>query len=1586
MGKELTLEIAKQFLQDNDAVNLEEFTSIADDAAVALRKHEGWLLLNSLTTLSDAAAAALSKHEGRLSLDSLTALSDAAAVALSQHKGGLSLNGLTTLSDVAAAALSQPSGDLLLDGLTALSDAAAAALSQHEGELDLKSLTTLSDAAAAALSKNEGLLYLPGLTTLSDAAAVALSQHKGGLSLNGLTTLSDAAAAALSKHEGRLSLDSLTTLSDAAAAALSKHEGRLYLGSLTTLSDAAATAVIAVEGEDQEQSADEAEDNDFNECDSSVEKEDSVEEAGVKPDLKRFRSIDLITRKLAALIVVHDGQATVTKQEWLETHWGPGAYMQVIHLATEVTGENLADEIRSLLSDDASSLSDLRQSLENLRELVPLGSGDEEQLNQTLEVLNEFEADDDDDDDEEDKDEESSKTPPESLRLRAALANGDVTEAKALIAELDLDQISQAFCDHGVEGSLGFLSHVMEERLHKINSAQFVLKGKPRVVTLAEVNEKCGPIYEAGKTASFGPRPAGWGAAAAEGRILSWTDQGFGLTGDQVVNVDTRYICAKSLAEFEGAIIAGPLDSVTIEECPAEMSVVTWRGKPLSMDPVESKIFRDVFLQRMIAWKELSWTYDFGANANTGEAFRFFMQDGEANFHAELKLTQAVVHGGFDDESGRTEKSRELLTSAMAQDPAVKTWAEWIDAWLDFPAPEALNRMAALKDGDPVGSALLTACLAYADLKAGKAIDLQVVEAVQAHFRNAASPYLSWMLETTCDRIIAHYMQSQPDLEKGGDPALYEKAIRLGFRHPAIIVWLLKGIHTGAGSLVKTCLDSGFKPVGRFRNGGYLNLLATAAVKGRAEMVELFMLAGADPEEPSHYDGLSTLKMAELDEANGTPWPAEVLTALKGRMAEACRNENQFPSHGGLATCSPTPLPMTKNDSPGRYLTKSRFKLGMECPAKLFYTGKENTYANSKLQDAFLAALAEGGFQVGELAKQYFPGGKEIEPLNYEEALQQTNALLSQENVVIFEAAVCFQNLFIRADILVKKGNSIDLIEVKAKSFDPEAGGGFMGIRGGIAANWKPYLWDVAFQKHVITKAFPKFTVRAFLMLADKTALCPTDGLHQKFRIVTEKTVEGKMPRKKAELTAELHSVEIEDRILCQVNVDHECDVIYTQDLEVEQGPAIFGERIDWLAAHYERDEKIECHPAPVCAHCEFKATAEEEADGLLCGFKECWKKALKWRDKDFATPNVQNIWNYHGKGKLMAENLIAMADVTEEDIQPKSDGKPGKSPSERQWLQVEKTQAGDSTPWVDKAGLWQEMNQWKFPLHFIDFETTRVAIPFNKGRHPYELVAFQFSHHVVREDGRVEHKGQYLNTERGVFPNYDFVRALMKELSEDAGSIFRYATHENSTLAEIDRQLSEDAAPPEDRDTLKYFIRSITTAPKMSTEQWEGDRNVIDLFQMVKRYHYDPATNGSNSIKAVLPAILNASTFLKAKYAQPIYGANDGIPSLNFKNQIWIKQEDGKVVDPYKLLPKMFTDVSGHGWARLSADDELRDGGAAMTAYARMQFEEMSDPERDEIRSALLRYCELDTLAMVMIYEEWRELVSELSARQHDA
>jgi hypothetical protein len=285
-------------------------------------------------------------------------------------------------------------------------------------------------------------------------------------------------------------------------------------------------------------------------------------------------------------------------------------------------------------------------------------------------------------------------------------------------------------------------------------------------------------------------------------------------------------------------------------------------------------------------------------------------------------------------------------------------------------------------------------------------------------------------------------------------------------------------------------------------------------------------------------------------------------------------------------------------------------------------------------------------------------------------------------------------------------------------------------------------------------------------------------------------------------------------------------------------------------------------------------------------------------------------------------------------------------------------------------------MASWTFPLHFIDFETTMVALPFNAGRRPYEAIAFQFSHHLVHADGRVEHKGEYLDDRQGVFPNYDFVRALRDELSGDQGTVFRFATHENTFLNHIYRQLTEDPSEIPDRKELLDFIKAITHSSKGNLDSWSGDRDMVDLRDLVKRYYYDPATKGSNSIKKVLPAILASSAYLQEKYAAPIYGAANGIPSRNFNDWRWIQKEEGAVVDPYKLLPPLFRDVSEHDVELLTRDNEIREGGAAMTAYARLQFEDMSDYERRELRRALLQYCELDTLAMVMIYEGWREMV----------
>ena len=105
--------------------------------------------------------------------------------------------------------------------------------------------------------------------------------------------------------------------------------------------------------------------------------------------------------------------------------------------------------------------------------------------------------------------------------------------------------------------------------------------------------------------------------------------------------------------------------------------------------------------------------------------------------------------------------------------------------------------------------------------------------------------------------------------------------------------------------------------------------------------------------------------------------------------------------------------------------------------------------------------------------------------------------------------------------------------------------------------------------------------------------------------------------------------------------------------------------------------------------------------------------------------------------------------------------------------------------------------------------------------------------------------------------------------------------------------------------------------------------------------------------------------------------GGSGEIVSLNFENQPWLNVEDGKVSNPYDLLPKIYEGSSDSTLEFFSGDDALKDGGAAMTAYAAIQYVEMQAFEREAVRRALLKYCELDTLAMVMLYEGLNDLAA---------
>ena len=87
-----------------------------------------------------------------------------------------------------------------------------------------------------------------------------------------------------------------------------------------------------------------------------------------------------------------------------------------------------------------------------------------------------------------------------------------------------------------------------------------------------------------------------------------------------------------------------------------------------------------------------------------------------------------------------------------------------------------------------------------------------------------------------------------------------------------------------------------------------------------------------------------------------------------------------------------------------------------------------------------------------------------------------------------------------------------------------------------------------------------------------------------------------------------------------------------------------------------------------------------------------------------------------------------------------------------------------------------------------------------------------------------------------------------------------------------------------------------------------------------------------------------------------------------------FVRMDADDIMHPQRLEKQYGNDLLPEG--EITADDSasvIAEGGAAATAYSRLQFEEMNQITRQKINAALLRYCELDTLAMVMITQAWQ-------------
>ena len=671
---------------------------------------------------------------------------------------------------------------------------------------------------------------------------------------------------------------------------------------------------------------------------------------------------------------------------------------------------------------------------------------------------------------------------------------------------------------------------------------------------------------------------------------------------------------------------------------------------------------------------------------------------------------------------------------------------------------------------------------------------------------------------------------------------------------------------------------------------------------------------------------------------------------------------------------------------PSRYLTKSLFKIGIECPAKLRYV-KDPEYGNNQDDNTFLQVLAEGGFQVGELAKLMFAGGVEVSDSAHAQALSKTAELLNQDEVTIFEAALTeggFLNkldtrYFVRVDVVRKRGDVVDIIEVKSKSYDQEDDNFFKTTRG-FNSKTLPYLLDVAFQTHVARLALPHCTIRSFLLLPNKSKAATVVGLNQMFPI---KEVEGKRRRVTCQPLPDLKAEDLGEPLLELLDVTCLVDELLQQMFEIPGMAGTVEQISEQLYVLLLNSRSFRAPVQAQCKSCEYRLPL---GHAKRSGFHECWAESVDNTRLYAGEPLVVDLWDGRRTKAWMTQDKWFLADLSPDDLPLKKE--PDKlTRTHRQWLQISGDDLNEQGFWFDRGLFSREIDSWQWPINLIDFETSRTALPFHRGGKPYGLVAFQWSHHVLNEDGRLEHVDDFLMTEPSMLPNLAFLKSLQHTLSRNQGSVMMWSPYENSVLNALLEILNREMTLAGIEATkqahlyqeLLSFIDSLTIKKQNNKILHYGSRAMVDLCELSSEGFFHRRAGGSNSIKKVLPAMLTASDFLRDLYSQPIYGSVDqySVTSREFNSRHfntpiswWQVDGTGEVIDPYQLLPAVFADIDVH---ETEDDAVINQGGAAAAAYGRLQLEVVSEARRLAWRDALLKYCELDTLAMAMIVQGWK-------------
>ena len=176
---------------------------------------------------------------------------------------------------------------------------------------------------------------------------------------------------------------------------------------------------------------------------------------------------------------------------------------------------------------------------------------------------------------------------------------------------------------------------------------------------------------------------------------------------------------------------------------------------------------------------------------------------------------------------------------------------------------------------------------------------------------------------------------------------------------------------------------------------------------------------------------------------------------------------------------------------------------------------------------------------------------------------------------------------------------------------------------------------------------------------------------------------------------------------------------------------------------------------------------------------------------------------------------------------------------TEKQLRQVEAIKSG--VQHINVEEIKNFLNELKYPLYFLDYETLAGVIPAFDGYRPYQQVPFQYSLHILdKPEGKLTHK-EYLHTE-----NSDPVPSLLKHLQDDFGGkslptgrqgsiISWYMTFEKSRNTEMGKV----------QPKYEKFLAGL------------NDRMVDLMVPFSKGWFVDKDFFGRASIKSVLPALL---------------------------------------------------------------------------------------------------------------------------------